>query len=329
MDLLHRYLNAVAIRLPERQRDDIIAELREELLSRVEDEQTRLRRMLTTTDVAALLKTYGHPFIVASRYHPRQFIVGLALYPFYVLGLQIALGAAILTHAFSAVLAIVLGEDTGAVLNWLSGSLWIVAMYLVGLVTFSFWALDRLGLGRWIAKMWSPRLLPSASIVSASRRARSIFEIVFMVILAVWAVSAVYWPGLASRLSLDANVHYLPGWQAFGIQLFAAFALQLAANAGAYVNALGERALRASRITAKVSVLVIVALFFRARPWFDIVGLPAELAQRTAWSLHFAIGCSFAVLASLAIVGVLLDANRLIRGRPASELHAERRLERA
>ena len=52
MDLVERYLAAVARELPEAQRDDIVAELRDILLSQFEEKEAELGRPLERPQVA-------------------------------------------------------------------------------------------------------------------------------------------------------------------------------------------------------------------------------------------------------------------------------------
>ena len=61
MDLLERYLSAIERALPTAQAADIKAELRDVLLSRVEDQEARLGRPLTALEMEALLVEFGHP----------------------------------------------------------------------------------------------------------------------------------------------------------------------------------------------------------------------------------------------------------------------------
>jgi len=59
MDLLDRYLHAVRWTLPRAKADDIIAELRDELVTRQEDREESLGRPLTQDETSALLKEFG------------------------------------------------------------------------------------------------------------------------------------------------------------------------------------------------------------------------------------------------------------------------------
>lgn len=99
MDLVDRYLKAVAKALPETQREDIIHELSEDIRSEMEDKQSELGRPLTEAEQQAMLKQRGNPLSLAARYHQddrrvafgRQ-LIGPVLYPFYIKVLSFNLG---------------------------------------------------------------------------------------------------------------------------------------------------------------------------------------------------------------------------------------------
>src|SRR6516162_5296488 len=89
MQLLDRYLNAVRFWLPREQKDDIIAELSEDLRSAIADEEETLGRPLTNDEVVELLKQRGHPILVAGGYLPQRALIGPTLFPIYVFVLKI------------------------------------------------------------------------------------------------------------------------------------------------------------------------------------------------------------------------------------------------
>ena len=68
MELLDRYLQAVRKYLPLRRQDDIIAELRANMESQIEDRESELGRSLTQGEFDDFLRKIGHPMVVASRY---------------------------------------------------------------------------------------------------------------------------------------------------------------------------------------------------------------------------------------------------------------------
>ncbi len=70
MELLDRYLNAVERYLPRAQQADVVAELSDSIQSTVEEQKPRLGRPLSVDEESAIIKTYGHPIMAASRYRP-------------------------------------------------------------------------------------------------------------------------------------------------------------------------------------------------------------------------------------------------------------------
>src|SRR5690349_17108068 len=91
MDLLDRYLAAVARQLPDRQKADVTAELRDELLSKFEDEEASLGRPLERDDVERLLIDFGHPVAVAGRYRRVQHLIGPGVFPYWWATLKVVL----------------------------------------------------------------------------------------------------------------------------------------------------------------------------------------------------------------------------------------------
>lgn len=89
MDLVEIYLRAIAAQLPKAEREDIIAELREMIVERLEARQAELGRPLTAAEIEAVLHQIGHPLEVAANYGggPRH-IIGPRLYPYYMFALR-------------------------------------------------------------------------------------------------------------------------------------------------------------------------------------------------------------------------------------------------
>src|SRR5579863_8750966 len=83
MELLDRYLQAVKKHLPLRRQDDIIAELRANMESQLEDKESELGRPLTTGELEDWLKKMGSPIMVAARYQPQKYLIGPAIFPVY------------------------------------------------------------------------------------------------------------------------------------------------------------------------------------------------------------------------------------------------------
>ena len=117
MELLDRYLQAVRKYLPLRRQDDIIAELRANMESQIEDRESELGRPLTQGELEDFLRKMGHPMMVASRYQPQQYLIGPTLFPMYLYVLRITLlWAFIICMIVAAVVTPLTNQSGGAVI---------------------------------------------------------------------------------------------------------------------------------------------------------------------------------------------------------------------
>lgn len=106
MELLERYLQAVRKYLPNKRQDDIVAELRANMESQIEDRESELGRPLTQGEFEDFLRKMGAPVMVASRYQPQQYLIGPTLFPLYFYVLRIAVLWALIIY--SIVMAVVI-----------------------------------------------------------------------------------------------------------------------------------------------------------------------------------------------------------------------------
>src|SRR5450631_915853 len=91
MDLIDRYLQAVKFWLPEPQKNDIAAELSEDIDAQVAEREVQLGRPVNEAEVGEILKRIGRPVLVANRYFPRESLIGPILFPVYRFVLKIAM----------------------------------------------------------------------------------------------------------------------------------------------------------------------------------------------------------------------------------------------
>lgn len=92
MELLDRYLTAVAFWLPSAEGRDVTAELRDDIRSEIEAREEELGRALHDAEIEAILTRWGHPMRVAERYLPSRALIGPALLPVYTVVLQVFAG---------------------------------------------------------------------------------------------------------------------------------------------------------------------------------------------------------------------------------------------
>ncbi|HEY5983696.1 MAG TPA: hypothetical protein VIU38_09510 [Anaerolineales bacterium] len=107
MSLIDLYVTEVGKRLPLKGRSDIEAELRSTLEDMLEDRAQKAGRPADEAMMLDLLKEYGPPDKVAATYNPYQYLIGPAMYPFFVRVLKIVLSV------LSIVLLVTLGIKLG------------------------------------------------------------------------------------------------------------------------------------------------------------------------------------------------------------------------
>lgn len=192
MALVERYLNAVKFWLPRNQKDDIIAELADDLRAQIEEKESELGHKLTDAEVEPILKSCGSPMLVAERYLPQQYLIGPALFPVYRVVIRslflyfllpwLALWLALIlfSPAFRAAHA---GGQIFATLDpW-----WLACTYALFFNTLAFALLDRSHLRSRVVNDWNPRALPVVRDRNKLSRACTIFELTFAVAtLALW-----------------------------------------------------------------------------------------------------------------------------------------------
>jgi hypothetical protein len=197
MELLERYLEAVRRHLKWKKQDDIIAELRGNLESRLEDREAALGRPLTGGEMEAWLKQLGPPMQMAARYQPARYLIGPGVFPTYKYVLRLALTWSFVVYGIVSVVLMATQTShavAGALvrLPWvlMVTAAWVTLIFAV--VEFSaarkpewFPAIASSGLG------WSPASLPPLERADGSgkprrSRAHAIAEVVFGFLLLIW-----------------------------------------------------------------------------------------------------------------------------------------------
>jgi hypothetical protein len=146
MNLVDEYLRAVSILLPKAQRDDIIAELRDTILSRIEAREAELGRPLTDDETEAVLREVGHPLVVAARYREGpQHVVGPTVYPYWMFAVKVGVAVQVLIAVVVAFARVITGDDFGFAVGHAVSSVVSGGLVLVGLATVVAWIVERQG----------------------------------------------------------------------------------------------------------------------------------------------------------------------------------------
>jgi hypothetical protein len=174
MDWVERYIAAVKFWLPGHLREDVGAELAEDIRCEIDEAEMAKGRPLTEDEVSAILKARGNPMLVAAQYQPHRHLIGPELFPLYVFVLKIVAVICIVPPVLAVVARVIFGNETpdfgGAPVNSL-----LVAF---AIVTIVFAVIEHKGID--IAKKtdFNPKKLRPVADPGRIPRADSVGEIV-------------------------------------------------------------------------------------------------------------------------------------------------------
>jgi hypothetical protein len=163
MELIERYLESLKAELTSPDKDDIVRELRANLLDELESQKMANKDLNIDEQVVLLLKQYGHPIQVAQGFEPKAALVASADMPFYK---KMLWGGAVLVFLF-AVLKSISALISGDSINPISFLFIILGSFLdnigiaVIVITLVFYYLGKDGaIQKWRYSNWQPETLP-------------------------------------------------------------------------------------------------------------------------------------------------------------------------
>jgi hypothetical protein len=261
MELLDSYLKAVKRYLPRGQRNDIIAELSEELRSQMESREAELGRPLRDTEQMAIFLEQGDPMIVARRYRQsgRSLtigweLIGPELFPMYLIILALNL-----TIAVGMTVGILLYLHVPITL----GIILRTAFIQIACVTLTFTILNLIR-----HKFPQPWYYPPAALSPMMPVARwySVSG------LAVWSVFTLWWaavpvfPGLLFGYA-SANLKLAPSWHRFYLPVLVLLGLGIAQRAINLVRPLWNWLLPLSRFFVNAAGLALQYPMIKSYPY--------------------------------------------------------------
>jgi hypothetical protein len=274
MELLDRYLQAVRKRLPWKRQDDIIAELRANLESQLEDRQAELGRPLNDAEAESWIQQLGSPVQMASHYQPQQYLIGPAVFPAYLHILRLAsIWAVVVYMLVSVINAVLRTSPSGAVLAEAVLKLPLVLIQVAAWITLVFAFIEYIAvrspekcasIAGFHAK-WSPRDLPPLEPIAApgvKRRtyAHALTEAIFGLVFLSWLLLVpqkpylMFGPGVAY---LHASPYELsPVWFTAYWWIVALNAVQLTWQCVNLLTGLWQKPAYAQHIVAKSMGLV-------------------------------------------------------------------------
>jgi hypothetical protein len=328
MDLIDRYLDSVRLFLPHDQRDDIVAELRDLLLTQQEEKEAALGRPLARREQEGLLHDFGHPLMVAARYRQPQHLIGPELYPVYSFVLLLVLAAVGLAALITGVATTAAnGGDGWRGFGAMMGVAWSGAFTSVGVVTIIFAALERTRAGREIVVDWKVRDLPKFG--ARRHKQESWYEhvagMVFLTLFILWWIGLIrLWP---PQIPLEhggaLNFAFAAALQPLYLTVLALAAGGIAVKA----LKLGGRETRPFALLLDMmlqgTVAAVAALALQTGRWAAVsgAGVPAAVLAKVQHGVDIGAEVTLIVVICLAL-GHLVVAGwrlfRLMRAPPAA-----------
>jgi hypothetical protein len=194
MKLVERYLQEAKFWLPQAQRNDILAELSEDIRSQIEDREGELGRALEESEVSEILRKRGHPIELASRYLPQGHLIGPVFFPAYCFVLKLVL-LWILPPVFLIIVApIILVADAtpGITLMKLAFRLPQIGFTIFGAITLVFALLER---NKLPYTKWDPSKLPHVQVTGLHDESAEISRFTSVTRLLsgiIWSVAWLY-----------------------------------------------------------------------------------------------------------------------------------------
>ncbi|HYC96621.1 hypothetical protein [Brevundimonas sp.] len=299
MDLIDRYLNAVAAQLPQDERADIIAELRDLILSRFEAKEEELGRALTEDEQEAILHEIGHPLVVAARYRKGpDSLVGPELFPYWLFAVKAGLLLMLAVQAIVLLIHLISGPaDAGQAIaqafhGFIGTGLWLVGAATVAAAAFEHYGVRPKWLTSWRVKDLGAFELadPAAwgATVGASPRVKLwtapkvkvkgwpggdyLFSFLATGLFVLWWVGIIHFPGLMhiDFRGAEATVTGAPIWTTlYGAILFYAVA-QMAVDLASLARPYAVRMRAAAEVVIAGAGLWLTWTIFEAGHWFTL-----------------------------------------------------------
>jgi hypothetical protein len=190
MELLDRYLQAVGFWLPKAQKQDILAELSEEIHSQIDEKEAETGHPLDDVELEAILKHCGDPLLVAEHYLPSQPFIGPVLFPIYRFVLKLVLLGYLVPWLLVWICLLIFDPAYRAAhpgLGQISNlsTLWSITVNSFFFITLGFALIERYHLKDWLMKDWSPRKLPAVRDPNRIPRANTLGDLAFGILFCI------------------------------------------------------------------------------------------------------------------------------------------------
>jgi len=322
MELIERYLQAIRRQLPSSKAADITAELRDDLLSRQEEREAALGRALSRDEVRQLVKDFGHPLVVASRYRRHQYLIGPAVFPFYRSTLRVVLLGVAAFIIIAAVMSTLLGGQPPiqSALQTI-GNLFLWGLVALGTVTLVFAVLERHG-GKGDHSQWSPDQLPDIGEEQPGKWEGPI-EVALTIVFILWWTGLIHFPYVT--LGAEFRLEPAPIWTQLYWPILALMSVRLVHNVIQWLRPRWKLVRGLLGLATAIGALALLPAVWLAGEWVTVVstGMPAEGVRSLQGSLDLALRLALVTVGIIWTLACLGELRRLAKGLRSQTALAE------
>ncbi len=305
MNQIDAYLDAIRRLLPRETRDDVVAELRDALLTEIESEETERGHRLTDAETDSLLARFGAPRVVAARYGAQSYLIGPRMYPVFVFVAK-AIAALIGVIALIRIGVVAYGAGPGAVVSSVVVPALLMLLILLAGVVVLLARAERLPLPPLPWETWVPRAhvahgpaVPGWGRRPVIPRRETLPSLAWLTFWLVWWTGALpLGDWFLWRWMPVAPAQVVTDLSPFVIAVLVA---DIVANAIALVRPRLARLYEAAQVAISGARLALTGLALRAAPL--IVATRAGVSAEKAASVTNIV--MIVCLAGLAIVSIL------------------------
>lgn len=320
MDLVERYLGAIARHLPDGQKKDVTAELRDVLLSQIEEEEERLGRPQTREELEALLIRFGHPLTVSGRYRKVQHLIGPEVFPFWWAAVKAVTAVILAIWVVMTIVLVVSGDNFAGARNSQESSLVGVLVFAFGAITLVCALIERYGKTAFLMK-WKPRDLPPAGGKLKSRFER-VVEIGMGVVAILWWTGVIHFRQFIPDYGMTLEL--APIWKTMFVPILAYLGFELGMNFLALLRPGLIVINRVMSLLRNLFALGILGVVYRAGHYLVVdwhvwrPDVKAEVQANFDTGMRIGLAVTILIFAALAAVDLwrLYQASRDRKGAP-------------
>lgn len=317
MELVERYLHAVSNYLPKAQADDIAAELKDSLLSKIEEQENRLGRALNDAELRELLKANGHPMLVASQYLPQQTLIGPSVYPYWWFSLRLMLLiVGVLYLLLTGVAMLTSGKPLQAIVQ--GGFAYLgTALTYAAVLTVVFALLERHQIRIGLFDKWQPEKLAPIKPRDRIPRSDSLFEAIFGAVFISWWLGVLNFPALIHHDGNPVPFQLSAVWQPYWWPILVISVLDLGLTVVNLLKPYWQWDRLLLRLLINGASLVLVYQLFQQDMLVNAVhaeslaGRAVDLPRYLNKAVHVVL----AIIALIAAIEIVQDVRRLLRLR--------------